>query len=436
MKKFFLFRTDPEDVSSGLTSSNSGEGIASISLPADSLAYMTTDVGSVIITFNESTSFERTFLKEGESLPKTTITVKCKEGQEVLLMEQILNFISSESKKSIMRFDNVDRNSTFSAFDEEVKTKTVVPTLAIETATGEVSQGSEADKYNNIIAGIDFKRNLPSIDYNHEGLAAFADTASINKWNNSGTAKGYNISTVSGSITCVDPSVNVIDKLNHKSANMPGSGAHFVIPTFEQNEDYLLYIVYGSQYGSASLDLFNRHGYPMYGDADGSCFGPSGIMTTDGLIGNTVPTGITFTQENTSFVSFRHSKSSVYVQPMPTTKPFPVLGPEGNRISAQVLVVRRDVKNVIHVYDFGGRKIAEVKPGTNGSSNYNPSAPANNNQDANLGPLKIERLGTTNESPSGMGKATLARFGVIDHDPGPDFASKLAQDLFKLYHKP
>jgi len=436
MKKFFLFRSELEETASGLTSSNSGEGIAALSIPADSLSYMTSNVGSVVITFNEATSFERTFLKEGESLPKTSITVKCKEGDEVLLMEQILNFISSDSKKSVMRFDNVDRNSTFSAFEEDIKAKTVIPTLAVETATGEISQGDEADKYNNIIAGIDFKKNLPSIDYNHEGLGSFSDTDTITGWKSSGTAKGYNISTVSGSITCVDPSVNVIDKLNHKSANMPGSGAHFVVPTFEQNEDYLLYIVYGSQYGAASLDHFNRHGYPMYGDADGSCFGPSGIMTTDGLIGNANPTGITFTQEGASFVSFRHSKSSAYVQPTPTLKPFPVLGPEGNRISAQVLVVRRDTKNVIHVYDSGGRKIAQVNPGTNGVDKYNPSAPSNNNQDANLGPLKIERLGTTNESPSGLGKATLARFGVIDHDPGPDFASKLAQDLFKLYHKP
>lgn len=434
MKKFFLFRSELEETASGLTSSNSGEGIAALSIPADSLAYMTSNVGSVIITFNEATSFERTFLKEGESLPKTSITVRCKEGQEVLLMEQILNFISSDSKKSVMRFDNVARNSTFSAFEEDVKTKTVVPTLAIETATGEVSQGDEADKYNNIIAGIDFKKNLPSIDYNHEGLASFSDTDTITGWKSSGTAKGYNISTVSGSITCVDPSVNVIDKLNHKSANMPGSGAHFVVPTFEHNEDYLLYIVYGSQYGDASLDLFNRHIHPMYGDADGSCFGPSGVMNSDGLIGNSAPTGISSAFGNV--VSFRHSKSSVYVQPTSTLKAFPVLGPEGNRISAQVLVVRRDTKNVIHVYDFEGRKIAQVNPGTNGSSNYNPSGPANNNQDANLGPLKIQRLGTTNESPSGLGKATLARFGVIAHDPGPDFASKLAQDLFKLYHKP
>ena len=132
MKKFFLFRTEKESQSSGNDTSNSGFGISTISMPADNVSLLTTKLGAVVITFNESSAFETTFLKEGESLPKTKVEVACNVGDETDLLEQILNFISNPSGKSVMRFDNVGGNSTSSKFNEEVKTKAIVPTLAVD----------------------------------------------------------------------------------------------------------------------------------------------------------------------------------------------------------------------------------------------------------------------------------------------------------------
>ena len=117
-------------------------GVSTIAIASDNLSYMTTKLGGLEIVFNGTSAFESTFLRKGESLPKTKIEVSCKEGEETLLMESILNFISSDSKKNVMRFDNVAKNSTFSSFDEDKKPKVVVPTLAVETATGNVSEGS------------------------------------------------------------------------------------------------------------------------------------------------------------------------------------------------------------------------------------------------------------------------------------------------------
>ena len=429
MKKFFLFRTEKESQSSGNDTSNSGFGISTISMPADNVSLLTTKLGAVVITFNESSAFETTFLKEGESLPKTKVEVACNVGDETDLLEQIVNFISNPSGKSVMRFDNVGGNSTSSKFNEQVKTKAIVPTLAVNTVSGDVSLGDEASQFQNTIAGINFFGKLPTIDFNHEGLAGFANTATVTSWANAGTGSGaYSISSVVSTPACNDPASSDIG-LNTKSVTFL-TAEHMVVPTFTAQEEYILYIVFSTQYTSAGLH--NDYGHIMYGDAAGETMGPSGRLLED----TEADTAAKFTQRVKNLISIRHAGSST---PMPATAVTSVDFPQQMSVGAaslddipcHVLVVRRDEFNNVFVYDRSGEIIAELL-NSDFQTSISKAGPLE-------GALEIERLGTSGDLALGLGtlnKQSISRFGVIDSDPGTDFASKLAQDLFKFYNKP
>ncbi len=431
MKKFFLFRTEKESQSSGNDTSNSGFGISTISMPADNVSLLTTKLGAVVITFNESSAFETTFLKEGESLPKTKIEVACNVGDETDLLEQIVNFISNPSGRSVMRFDNVGGNSTSSKFNAEVKTKTIVPTLAVDTVSGDISVGDEASQFQNTIAGINFFGKLPTIDFNHEGLAGFANTDTVSSWANAGTGSGaYDISSVVSTPACNDPASSDIG-LNTKSVTFL-TAEHMVVPTFRAQEEYILYIVFSTQYTSAGLH--NDYGQIMYGDAAGETMGPSGKLLEDRAADDKP----SLTQRVKNLISIRHAGSGT---PMPATSATSVDFPQQmsvgsaspDDIPCHVLVVRRDEFNNIFVYGRSGEIIAELLASeTSSFSTTSKSGPLE-------GPLTIERLGTSGDLAAGLAtlsKQSIARFGVINSDPGTDFASKLAQDLFTLYNKP
>ena len=413
MKKFFLFRREDDSISNGESVSNSGEEISTIAISADNLSYITTKLGGVVITFNEASAFESTFLKSGESLPKTKVELDCKEGEEILLIESILNFISSESKKNVMRFDSVNKNSTFSSFDESKKPKATVPTLAVETATGNVSLGSPEDQYQNEIAGINFFGNLPDIDFNHEGLSGFADTATVSSWSNAGKlGSAYNISSVNNTPDCVDPSSR--DRgLNTKSVFFT-ENEYMTVPSFSNDGEYILYLVWTSQYTDT---LFNHNLYAMYGDGAGETTGPGGKFLYDGPAEKIQP-------EN-GRISIRHSGVTDFPNTVKASKEIPQVIQVGSTketdIPCHVLVIRRDSSQNIFVYDRDGEVVATF-----------PGASRNNR-----GALLIERLGTTNEiETKSFNKGSIARFGVISKDPGADFAATLAQDLFNFYHKP
>ena len=413
MKKFFLFRREEDSIASGESVSNSGEGVSTIAIAADNLSYMTTKLGGLEIVFNGTSAFESTFLRKGESLPKTKIEVSCKEGEETLLMESILNFISSDSKKSVMRFDNVAKNSTFSSFDDTKKPKVVVPTLAVETATGNVSEGPEEDQYQNQIAGINFFGNLPDIDFNHEGLSGFADTATVSSWHNAGRlGPSYSISSVNNTPDCVDPSSR--DRgLNTKSVAF-AENEYMTVPSFSNDGEYILYLVWTSQYSDT---LFNSYLYPMYGDGDGETTGPGGKFPYDGAADKIF-------LEN-GRISLRHDGVTSFPNTVKASKEIPQVIQVGSTketdIPCHVLVIRRDDSDNIFVYDRDGEVVATLPGGTRD----------------NRGPLLIERLGTTNEvETNSFNKGSIARFGVISSDPGADFAATLAQNLFNFYHKP
>jgi hypothetical protein len=411
MRKFFLFRREPDTIGSGATASNTGVGISTISIPADNLAYMTTKPKGLVITFNQSSAFESSFLNPGESIPKTTVEVGCAEGQEAALMESVLNFISSDSKKNVMRFDAVNKNSTFAQFVQEKESLSpIVPTLAVDTVSGEISQGTEEQKFQNSIAGINFQGNLPVVDYNHEVISSFSNGATITTWTNSGTGGGtYNIQP-GGSTT---PSMVTAANQNNfsKDAVLVGVDEYFEVPALKVANDYTIYAVTGT-FNTAS-------GFgPLYGDADGETVGFSGRFFEDGAIGKVSASNNTF--------NIRHDGKLGAVAQASTSSPLigdGVNRPEGYN-PCSVFIIRRDADFNMILHDKTGEIISVIPASTGGRAN---------DPGQTDGDLLIERLGTTNEVTSVGFKGELARFGIIKSDIGSNAASTLAKDLFNLY---
>jgi hypothetical protein len=409
MRKFFLFRREADDIGSGATTSNTGVGISTISIPADNLAYMTTKPKGLVITFNQSSAFESSFLNPGESIPKTSVEVGCAEGEEAALMESILNFISSESKKNVMRFDAVNKNSTFAQFVQEKESLSpVVPTLAVDTVSGEISQGTESQKYQNSIAGINFQGKLPVVDYNHEVISGFSNGATITSWKNSGTGGGTYHIAPGGSTT---PSmVNAANQNNFsKDAVLIELDEYFDVPALTVINDYTIYAVIGTYGTSNGLA-------PLYGDADGETVGFSGKFFEDAAVDKVSVSNNTF--------NIRHDGKLGAVAQASTLSSLigdGVNRPEGYN-PCSVFIIRRDADFNMILHDKTGEIISVIPASTGGRANDSGRTD---------GDLLFERLGTSNEVNAFKGQ--LARFGIIENDIGSNAASTLAKDLFNLY---
>lgn len=411
MRKFFLFRREADDIGSGATTSNTGVGISTISIPADNLAYMTTKPKGLVITFNQSSAFESSFLNPGESIPKTTVEVGCAEGEESALMESILNFISSESKKNVMRFDAVNKNSTFAQFVQEKESLApIVPTLAVDTVSGDISQGTEDQKFQNSIAGINFQGNLPVVDYNHEVISGFSNTATITSWSNSGTGGGtYNIAPGGGTTPSM---VNAANQNNFsKDAVQIGADEYFDVPALKVVNDYTIYAVIGTHSTSGGIA-------PLYGDADGETVGFAGKFFEDSAVTKVAISNSTF--------NIRHDGKLGAIAQASTSSP--LIGDGVNRPQGynpcSVFIIRRDKDFNMILHDKTGEIISVIPASTGGRASDSGQTD---------GDLLIERLGTTNEVTNTSFKGQLARFGIMENDIGSNAASTLAKDLFNLY---
>jgi hypothetical protein len=326
-------------------------------------------------------------------------------------MESVLNFISSDSKKNVMRFDAVNKNSTFAQFVQEKESLSpIVPTLAVDTVSGEISQGTEEQKFQNSIAGINFQGNLPVVDYNHEVISSFSNGATITTWTNSGTGGGtYNIQP-GGSTT---PSMVTAANQNNfsKDAVLVGVDEYFEVPALKVANDYTIYAVTGT-FNTAS-------GFgPLYGDADGETVGFSGRFFEDGAIGKASASNNTF--------NIRHDGKLGAVAQASTSSPLigdGVNRPEGYN-PCSVFIIRRDADFNMILHDKTGEIISVIPASTGGRAN---------DPGQTDGDLLIERLGTTNEITNVGFKGELARFGIIQSDIGSNAASTLAKDLFNLY---
>jgi hypothetical protein len=183
-QKFFLFKRKDPAVSGGAVFSDNGKGISVVSFPASNLAYMAADKGNITLYFNDSAPFEENSLTlAGESFEKTSVTVSCNSGDEVDLMEDIINFINRDTAKNVMKFDATGVENTFGlknatpSIDAKVRARPVERGIV---GTDAIVTGLDAAA---VINGIDFQSadNLPYADFEPDSQLGLIDGETLRK---------------------------------------------------------------------------------------------------------------------------------------------------------------------------------------------------------------------------------------------------------------
>lgn len=422
MKKFFLFRQEAVGATSVRTS-DTGLGLSVFVIPVDKLSFMTATEAEVQMVFDDATLYQESALYTGEAIEKTSVGVACKKGDELRLIDDVMKFMSSEKSVSrFMRFDGASGGFT-SDYVDTTKPNNVSPkikTNPINVQTGDRSFGDATAVTANTIAGINFNYTQPFIDYNHEGLASTTDASQINSWNNAGTGGStYNISTNVGTPECVDPDVRDLG-LAYKGAIL-SEGEHFIVPSATIKDDYTLYFVTSTNYGT---DLYNQSFNVLYGDAAGETLGPGGLFKEDGAADKTQTSKVTF--------SFRHSGKTGAPATLNAGRSILQSNSDSDFNPCHVFIIRRTVDHTIFVHDRTGKVIAQIDDvefSANTAFHKESHAPR-----CTEGPLLIERLGTTADILTNhYQKQVLGRFGVIPSDIGYNESVRLAGDLYKLY---
>ena len=429
--KFFLFRR--EEINEGsVKSSNSGIGLSVFAIPVNQMSFITAVKGAINITFNDAGVYDHASLFEGESFEKTNVSVSCVKGQELELMEDILNFVTSEDpNKKIMKFDVVTGKSSFdSAISkgiEDVSTK--VKTSPTVMTSGEISKGDSFKEYQDTIGGIYFGADKPSLDFNHEGLVDYADNAEVTSWENASTAGAtHSISSNQGSpnnkLTFTD------SNLSKASVRFTGDD-YFTVPNaYSVSNEYTLYFAVGLS-GLRGLSV-------LYGDAVGGAVGMcmNYVLNTSNLI----------TKAQNSFDNFtvRHDGRTGEPASALTTDltdgtqkyrfPENYYDPDSGE-ATHVFVIRRDKNYNMYLHNREGEMVAFIPGFTQAMT---PSGKHTDLSGMTDGNLLIEQLGSAGGTvTSGLGNAFmgyLSRFGVIEKDIGTSKAGQLARDLFSLYN--
>ena len=426
--KFFLFNITEETTGSE-RASDSGIGVSTFCVPADKLCNITSSKGFINMTFDNAGIYEEAFTSVGDAIEKVNVSVATKEGQEKALTENILSFINSGTGVPVLRFDAVtDSVSPFgSRIDSPSDIKLKIPTMPISMETGRISVGSASDEYQDTIAGINFHGNLPSLDYNHEGLDSFADTAEVTSWHNAGTGGvTYSIASNVGTPNCETDAAT--SGVNQKAVYVQ-SGEHFIIPNaFTVKGEYTLYCVLG-----ASLRAM-----VLYGDAAGECLGFGGGVTSG------VVSDVNDINPRPQSFSIRHSGMSGAVATTQTNNTdngtvsykWPDYYESNTDISlmdVDVWIIRRDKNYNMFLHNRDGNIIGFIPAKTIFmDSTLQPTSSQRTDGD-----LLIERLATVEDLTQvseAYFRGYISRFGVIPNDIGAARSATLAQDLFKFYN--
>tara|TARA_R110000803_G_scaffold132932_5_gene200126 strand:- start:1934 stop:3256 length:1323 start_codon:yes stop_codon:yes gene_type:complete len=433
MKKFFLFRREEINKAS-VHSSDMGEGLSVFAVPTDNVSFLTAVKGFVNITFNGSGMYEDVGLFSGESIEKTSVSVSCTEGQEMAFIENIINFISRDTTEQVMKFDVVEKSSTFKK--STVLNKTDVRISLKENASDignpQKDSLSEARNHNNVIAGISFNKNMPIIDYNHEWIEEnFTSGQSVSNWKNSGSGGDtYSIVSATGTVkTLSNADVSRISKASMQFSH----STFFTIPnSFTVKADYTIY------FAAHSRD----HGYkPLFGDSEGETVGFCGDILE---VGSTrLSAGATSSAKSSAF-TMRHSGVSA----LPATSSsvdndwtdsfvFPdkfKANTAGNsdhdqHIRCDVFVIRRDKDYNLFLHNRDGNIISFIPAKTRKDD------PTFTSRTSFLtdGDLLIQNLGGYGGLTTNTFEGYLGRFGVIDKNIGLNAATKLAKDLSSFY---
>ena len=448
-KKFFLFRRS-EPVGSTKRFSENGVDIPILGIPADQIAFMTAGRGEINITFNGAGMYEENELFVGDSLEKTNVTISCREGEELDVIEKIMTFVSKPDGRSIMKFDAVENRAVFdnvtissvSAISAKIKSQ---PT---ERVSQKISTGDPASRFRNIIGEINFgtRENKPFLDYNHELLTG-SDESNITLWRNSGTgSSAYNLSNLSDGETGSDGSsgshVTVETDTTAATTGLSTACAQFAVGTFLNipdvtiEDDYTIYFAIGDP--GEGTGSFGQ----LFGDDAGETLGFSSegynslfTMRHDGLDGRPFEQNTDTSEGGSIKYSFPDTSRNTEI---------------GGRQFCYVFVIRRDKDFNVYLHNHEGELIAFIPAFTERSASkiqsiskgkdiYEKKSTAVTSKitvstsDRTDGNLLLQRLGTTGINNQTSFAGTLARFGVIKRDIGDGNASQLAKDLYELY---
>ena len=442
--KFFLFRrTDP--IGSDKRFSEGGTDIPILGIPANQIAFITAGRGSVTLTFNAAGMYETSELFIGDSIEKTNVSISCKEGSELKLIEKIILFASRSDGKTIMKFDAVEERA---AFDDVVISnvtdiKAKIKSQPTERISQKISTGDAANRFRNVIGGINFgsRDNKPFLDYNHELLTG-SDDSTLTLWRNSGTgSSAYNLANHTGTVTVQTEATALATGLSKTCAQF-AANAFLNIPSVTIEDDYTIYFAIGDPgVGTNSFGV-------LFGDDDGETLGFSSegynslfTMRHDGLSGKPFEVD-TNTDENGSVRYAFPDKSR-------TTE-------IGSRQFCYTFVIRRDKDFNVYLHNHEGEIVAFVpaftekstskvvskiksKPTEKSKGIYEKTttpitskvtAGSSSRTDGNL---LLQQLGSSGSNTTSSFAGTLSRFGVIKRDIGAGSASQLAKDLYELY---
>lgn len=431
--KFFLFRKE-EITDNSSSASDTGVGLSVLAIPVKHVSFLTASKGAVIIMFNDTGLYEDINLFDSEAIEKTSVTVSCSVGEELGLLENIMNFISN-SNKNVIKFDVVSENSTFKkavlSKAEGIVAKVKVKPISI--TTGDISEGPLDVAYQGSIAGIVFgENNLPSLDFNHEGLEGYGSGVEVTSWSNAGTSKSTNsiVANVGAPLHVVAESS--FSKLSKSSVRLV-TADYFTIPNaYTVQEDYTLYAAFTPSSLSDGLGV-------LYGDADGQTAGfsfASTVLDTNGDIGKigSKPSTLSIRHDDRSGIPATAGTNSSIKGT--TDYVFPEnMDSDTNEVSCHVFIIRRDKNSNIYLHNRTGDLVSFIPAFTIKDTISGKLTTSASMTDGNL---LIEQLGTTGGAVAATGLSRtfngyLCRFGVIERDIGSNASSNLAQSLYKLY---
>tara|TARA_R100001510_G_scaffold57321_1_gene64997 strand:- start:3432 stop:4661 length:1230 start_codon:yes stop_codon:yes gene_type:complete len=402
MKKFFLFRREQLSLFSS-NSSDDGAGLAVLAIPADKLSFMTAGIGSVQFNFDDASVYDYITLPDSDVIDKTHVIVSCKEGKEVDLMVSVMNFISSDSKKNLLRFDAVNQESTLN--EAKVEGFEDISSIINSAPVNIITQ--ETDVSTHVIAGVDFLAsvNLPVVDYNHEGITQ-SDGQHISTWANDSNATGGSTydSTDQGTpnVTAEDPGDT--SYINTKSAFISAGNFFRLANDLVIHQDYTVYCAFG-------LPLYTNV-HELYGSRNGTAGFTNGKFNLVSIIHDAMtglPASVRTDNKDGGSVSYQLPDPNLEID---VTK--------GQ--SAYVFVIRRDVNFNLYVHNYNGDIIAVIPAKKGGLLSTSGRTD---------GDLLIKTFGGI--YPNYLFKGFLSRFGVIEKDIGFNASRKIAQNLYKKY---
>lgn len=484
-RKFFLIRRF-EPVGTTKRFSENGKDLSILAIPSDQVSFISAGAGEVNITFNNSGMYEDNALFVGDSIEKTNISIACKEGEEMDLIESMIGFMSKDDGRLVMRFDAVDNVSSFKQAIVQSPSDLVakIKSQPTEMVSQKISSGDVANRFANIIGEINFgtRENKPFIDYNHQSMYPVDNTDIASSAGadvkNAGTGGAvYDITGGSGhtgAVTTQTESTAAATGLGQICMQF-AANSFLNVPDVTIRDDYTMYFVIGDPGSGSSGNGFGV----LFGDDAGETTGFSVIgnpdtfsMRHDGLIGDPFRIKTSSFQNGTSSYKFPDRSTETNI---------------GERQFCYVFVIRRDKDFNMYLYNHEGdlvafvpaftvtstvrSKISEAKEQKQIKSKTYKSKEEVRSEQSNRkaqkqgystaldatgvtqtqtpesrktkvtegapgrtdGNLLIQQLGSAGSNVTDSFSLTLGRFGVIKRDTGDAFCSQLAQDLYALY---